>query len=439
MYFARSLVHLLFLLLCYLTFSLSKLRQCRRKINRNEDLIVIDTYTVVDKICQHGKLEDAYFGALYDILAGRGGQSAVLCFLEAYNPWNLRRRFAAYNLIADDGRDFLTEFDLLQARQWPELIRFVFQYPFAVLGLAKKTFGRFDQLFRRELVDALDKPQVLHYIRYLTGRTLGSLTDRKLKVIAWCENQVIDKLLYRGIRDSGCDATIYGCQFFTKPFLWRNLYPLEEEASHGVLPDVILVSGKHYLEDSSLNIQLGASPRYNYLFDIRLDEELIAGRRGLAVCLPYDMIHSKEIITGVRKYDPADPVRIKLHPNHELLQPFDYPKTWKQTKEHLSAVCADSRIVITAGSGTALEAAVMGCSVIIVGKPAGLTFHPMPACGKGRLWDLVFDPNDLPAAADRLNHYRQEHPDEIVAMSRQLRDMFFTEATEDRFIRLFDL
>jgi len=77
--------------------------------------------------------------------------------------------------------------------------------------------------------------------------------------------------------------------------------------------------------------------------------------------------------------------------------------------------------------------------VIIVGKPAGLTFHPMPACGKGRLWDLVFDPNDLPAAADRLNHYRQEHPDEIVAMSRQLRDMFFTEATEDRFIRLFDL
>ena len=439
LYFVRSFACLLFLGLCYLTFALSKLRYRRRKADKDEDLIVVDTYTVVDRIYQHGKFEDAFFGSLHDILAGRGRQSAVLCFLEAYNPRNLWRRLATYNILARDGRNFLTEFELLSMRQWLALLRFVLVYPFATLRLARKSFGRFDQLFRRELIDALDRPQLLNYIRYLAGLRLGTLTDRKLKVIAWCENQVIDKLLYRGVRDSGCEATIYGCQFFTKPFLWRNLYPLEEEAARGVLPDVILVSGKHYLEDSNLNMQLGVSPRYNYLFDIRLDEKSVAGRRGLAVLLPYDMVHSRTIIAGVAEYDPSDSVRLKLHPNHELLQPFDYPETWRQTEDHLSAICADSRIVITAGSGTALEAAVMGCSVIIVGKNAGLTFHPMPAYGKGKLWDLIFNPGDLAGAADRLSSYRQEHPDEIVAMAGELRDMFFTEATEERFIRLFDL
>ena len=438
-YFARSFTCLLFLGLCYLTFALSKLRYRRRKVNKDEDLIVVDTYTVVDKIYQHGKFEDTFFGSLHDILSGRGRQSAILCFLEAYNPRNLRQRLATYNILAGDGRNFLTEFELLPMRQWLALIRFVLVYPFAVLRLARKQFGRFDGLFRRELIDALDRPQLFSYIRYLVGPALGSLTDRKLKVIAWHENQVIDKLLFRGIRDSGAEATIYGCQFFTKPFLWRNLFPLEEEASHGVLPDVILVSGKHYLEDSNLNTQLGVSPRYNYLFDIHLDEKSVADRRGLAVLLPYDMVHSRTIIAGVAEYAPAGPVHLKLHPNHELLQPFDYPETWRQTKDHLSAICADSRIVITAGSGTALEAAVMGCSVIIVGKDAGLTFHPMPAYGKGKLWDLIFNPGDLAGAADRLSSYRQEHPDEIVAMAGELRDMFFTEATEERFIRLFDL
>jgi len=441
-YFYRSFACLLFLGLCYLTFVLSKLRYRRRKVNKDKDLIVVDTYTVVDKIYQHGKFEDAFFGSLYDILAGRGRQSAILCFLEAYNPRNLRQRLATYNILAGDGRNFLTEFELLPMRQWLALIRFVLVYPFATLRLAKEKFGRFDELFRRELIDALDRPQLLNYVRYLVGLRLGTLTDRKLKVIAWNENQVIDKLLFRGIRDSGAEATIYGCQFFTKPFLWRNLFPLEEEASHGVLPDVILVSGKHYLpgdKDSNLNTQLGISPRYNYLFDIHLDEKSVTDRRGLAVLLPYDMVHSRTIIAGMAEYDSVDPVRLKLHPNHELLQPFDYPETWKQTKDHLSAICADSRIVITAGSGTALEAAVMGCSVIIVGKDAGLTFHPMPAYGKGKLWDLVFDPKDLAGAADRLGSYRQEHPDEIVAMAGELRDMFFTEATEERFIRLFDL
>ena len=444
-YFCRSFACLLFLLLCYLTFVLSKLRFRRRKVNKDEDLVIVDTYAIVDKIYQCGRFEDALLGSLYDILAMRNKQSAVLCLFEAYNPRNLRQRLATYNILAGDGRNFLTEFELLSMRQWLALIRFVLIYPFATMRLARMTFGRFDQIFRGELIAALDKPQLFNYIRYLVGRKLGSLTDRKLTVIAWHENQVIDKLLCRGVRDSGSEATIYGCQFFTKPFLWRNLYPLEEEASRGVLPDVILVSGKEYLvgdKDSNINTRLGISPRYNYLFDIHLDEKLIADRRFLTVLLTYDMVHSRTIIACVTEYgarSPIDPVRIKLHPNHEPLQPFDYPETWKQTKDHLSAVCADSRIVITAGSGTALEAATMGCSVIIVGKDTGLTFHPMPQYGKGKLWDLVFGPEDLARVADRLSSYRQEHPDEIVTMADELRDMFFTEATEEQFIRQFDL
>jgi hypothetical protein len=442
-YGLRSAVHLAFLGLCALTFALSKLAHRRHDIDANEDLIVIDTYTLVDKIVSRGKFHDPYFGELYDILNRRNKPFAVLCLLESYSPRNLRRRIAAYNILAADRRTFLTEFDLLGLRDWLDVLRFTLHYPLAVLRLARKSFGDFDRVFRNEVIETLGRPQAANYIRYRVGRRLGGLTTGKLTLIAWFENQVIDKLLCRGLRDSGARVKSYGCQFFTKPLLWRNLFPLAAEARIGVLPDVILVSGEEYLEtDPGLDVRLGLSPRYNYLFEFLLDEKTLADRRGLAVLLPYDIAHAKTIVNCVAEYarrEPTAAVRVKMHPNHELLQPFTFPEAWEVSAGDLAALCGQSEIVVTAGSGTALEAAVMGCSVILVGKTDGLTFHPMPDDGRGQLWDLVFDAAQLAQAADRLARHRRDHPQHIATLAANLRDRFFIKATEQRFIELFDL
>ncbi|MHA1936575.1 MAG: hypothetical protein ACW97O_00015 [Candidatus Thorarchaeota archaeon] len=234
----------------------------------------------------------------------------------------------------------------------------------------------------------------------------------------------------------------YGCQFFDKPPLWRSLYPLSEEARHGVLPDVILVSGRYYLnENADLNIRLGISPRYNYLFDIKLNENNIIERNGLLVLLVYDIHESRKIIRLVEKglNGQGHEVIIKLHPNHLLLKPFRYPKTWKYSEENLSELCLRSSMVVTGGSSSALEAAVMGCSVIVMNNIHGTTLNPMPEYGKGKIWDMVTDSSQLGQSMVRLNEFRRESPDKIVKMAQELKEMFFTEATEQKYVELFDL
>jgi hypothetical protein len=158
--------------------------------------------------------------------------------------------------------------------------------------------------------------------------------------------------------------------------------------------------------------------------------------------LTYHIDESKRIISIMEAYHkkvPDQKISIKLHPNHLLTKPFDYPDSWEYTEDSLAEACRESYIVVTSGSGAANEAAIMGCSVIVVGNDEGLTLNSMPEYGKGLIWDLAFDQRELEEMIDRLSRYRSENPDKIVEMANRLRDMFFTKATEQKYIELFDL
>lgn len=442
-YYFKSFAQFFFFLTHFVAFKLSTLRFNQRLADKSKDLVIINTFTMIDKIYSKSKFDDSYFGSLYEIMNKRNRQYVVLCFLFGDRPWNLKRRIQTYNILANDGRNFVTEFELMGLREWINLLKFILFYPLAALKLTHQEFGEFDQFFRQEVVNTLGSVQFPNYVRYLAGRKLSSLTDQKLKVISWYENQVIDMLIVKGIRDSGIDSKIYGCQFYLKYPLFTNLYPLAEEAAHNILPDVILVSGKYYLnENPSLNIKLGISPRYNYLFDIELDQDTINKRNGFLVLLTYGIEESKRIIETTEKYcrkKTDQQITIKLHPNHTLTQPFSYPETWKYTEENLSKLCLTSSLMITSGSGSALESAAMGCSVIIVGNDRGLTFNPMPEYGKGKIWNMVFDEKELAEALEKLSQFRKDNAAEIICMANKVRDMFFTEATAEKYAELFDL
>lgn len=441
-YYFKNPAYLFFFCTHFIAFRISRLRFNKKMVDKSKDIILINTFTMIDKIYPKGKFDDPYFGSLYKIMDERNRQYVILCFLFGDRPWNLERRVQTYNILADDARNFVTEFELMGLREWFDLFKFILFYPFETLKLTPQKFGKFGQVLRDELINTLDSIQFPNYVRYLVGRKLGSLTHEKLKVIGWYENQVIDKLLFRGIRESGINSVIYGCQFYVKYPLWTNFYPLLEEMKQNVLPDVILVSGKYNLnENSDLNIKLGISPRYNYLFDIEPDKD-INRREGLLVLLTYDIEESKRIIKIVENYhtkNSTDHITIKLHPNHVSIQPFIYPSDWKYSEDNLTSLCLTSSVVITSGSSTALESAAMGCSVIIVGNDDGLTFNPMPEYGRGRIWDMVFNAEELEQAIEKLIRYRNENPGEIVTMAQELRNMFFTEATEEKFIDLFEL
>jgi len=443
-YYLKSIAGFLLHLASYFCFAVSALRVDLRRIDKSRSLIVISTYTMIDKICARRAFDDPYFGSLYQVLGSRNSQYVVLCILFGDKPWDFRKRIQTYNILSRDGRNFITEYELMGLSEWADLARFIIVYPFKVLRLSRVNFGDFDGLFRHESITTLSRPQFHHYIRYLVGRRLKELTDRQVKLIDWYENQTISKLLFRGLRESGAESEIFGCQFFTKQPLLRNLYPLRAESVSGVVPDTILISGEYYLKDfdKDLNVKVGISPRSSYLFDVKLNEEDVNRRRDLLVLTTYDVPQSKHIISLVEslKTDAlAERVVIKLHPNHILSQPFLCPANWVYSEEHLARLCLNSSIVVTSGSDTALEAAAMGCSVIIVGETEGLTFNPMPDYGAGRIWELVFDMRDLERAVAVLSDFRKSNPSKIKEMALVLRNMFFTEATEERHVQLFDL
>jgi hypothetical protein len=444
-YYIKSFFHLFYFFIDYISFRISKLEFDRNKIDKNRKLIAINTFTMIDKIFPREGFDDTYFGSLYDILKKRDQQYVIICFLFGDRPWNLRRRIATYNILSQDGRNFVTAFDLMGFQQWFDLVKYILICPIRELKLTSMKFGSFDQLFREEVLANLDTVELRSYVRYLIGKELCSLTNKSLKLIVWYENQVADKLLFKAIREACVDSEIFGCQFFIKFPLWSSLYPLPAEAHNQTLPDEILVSGKYYLDGrEGSNIRLGMSPRYNYLFDIELTVDSISQRSKNLVLLTYDILESKKIIKMVERFytrrNPEFQISVKLHPNHLLLQPFSLPTSWDYTEDKLTTLCMSSSIVITSGgSSVAIESAVMGCSVIIIGNNDGLTLNPMPEYGEGKIWNLVFDEMELKHAIDRLGQYRNDNPREILSISRDFRDMFFTQATEEKYVTLFDL
>lgn len=442
-YYVKNLIFLCLYLVNFLTFKVSKLRFRREEVGKSRSLIIVNTFTMIDKIYPKKRFEDDFFGEIYEIMSKRGKQYVIFCFLFGDKALNFRRRVETYNIIANDQRNFVTEFEIMQLRDWFALVKFILVYPLLTVSLMWKEFGKFDRFLREEIIETLDSVHFHEYVRYLVGRRLSRLTNRKLKVISWWENLVIDKMLFRGIRDGIADAELFGCQFFAKCPHWTNLYPLDEEIKYGTLPDVVMVSGEYYLgSNPALNVKSGISPRYNYLFAFQLQSRGIPTRDGLLLLLPYSVGDSKRIIKLVKDYQIVNRVTtitVKFHPNHLLAVPFEIPKNWKHTEESLGVLCPKASAVITSESSAALEAAVMGCSVVIVGSDDGLTFNPMPEYGRGEIWDLVFDGKELQQAVTRLSEYRQEKPGEIVALSQKLRDMFFTQATEEKYVELFDL
>jgi len=444
-YYIKSFIHFLFFIIRFFAAKSSNLKHKLQKINPAEDLIVIDTYTMIDKNFPNNRFNDPFFGDLYGALKKRNKQYVILSILFGAKPYNFKKWQHTYNILSNDERTFITEYDLLSLGDYIRILWFIIAYPLITLKLLKVNINElYDDVFKEEVVDTLDRVQFFNYIRYLVGRRLKRLSNKKIKLISWYENQVMNKLLYRGLRDSNADCYIYGCQFFIQFSFWLHIYPLAAEKTHKVTPDEILVAGKYYLNESAtFNYKLGVAPRYNYLIPLKYSADDLKERENISVFLTIHIEDSKNIIKTVLDsgIDKGNTVYIKFHPNHVVENPgYIFPETWIFTTERLDNLCKESKIIISAGSGgTILEAASMGCSVIAIGNKNALTFNSMPDLGKGEIWDVAFDADELIDAYKRLSAFRDENIERIAELSEKYKEMFFNEATEEKFIEIFDL
>jgi hypothetical protein len=441
-YYFKSAVFFAFFVLHFFCYKFSKLKFQSANLDNGRELIVIDTFTMIDRIFLKKKFEDNYFSGLYECLNKLNKSYVVLSILFGDKTWNLKRRLQTYNILSKDYRHFVTEFNLLKFSDYILLIYFIILYPILTLRLLNiSVVPHYDEIFKHEIIDTIDQVQFDNYLRYLVGKNLQHL-HCNIKLISWYENQVIDKLLYRGLKSSDANSIIFGTRFFGIVNSWLNLLPLEEEKTANVIPDIILAKGGRYLpKNTSLNYTLGAAPRENYIFDIKIAPDDVLKKNDTLILLTYDIDESRRIIDLVNFDDSKifQTLHYKLHPNHQLSHPFNLPQKWKMVTCDLKGICQTTKIVISGGTGAALESACLGCSVILVGHPDRPTANPFPKLGKGEIWDIAYSKVDIIKITNKLDQYRQNNVREFCDKIFQLRQQSFYPISDEKLISVFEL
>jgi hypothetical protein len=209
------------------------------------------------------------------------------------------------------------------------------------------------------------------------------------RVISWSENQVYDKAIFKGSRRAFPKAGLTAVQ--NNPLFPNclNNFRTPAEYQAGVSGDRVVCSGPlpaRLLADASRGLLLtrvGCGPRYAYL-DTQSPREP-RKRQGpieALIALPSSLAQSVAIMDLIREVQLTVNWHVKCHPDYDqsdlvgaLDQPL--PSAIELVDGRLVAWLDRVDVVVTTGSGSALEAVAAGVPVIVVGSPNELTFNPL--------------------------------------------------------------
>lgn len=438
-YYLKSFIYFGIYLLFFAAFHISRLKYAVKPFSK--ELIVIDTFFLMDKIERNGDYEDPYFVRLREILERLGKDYVYLpVFYTTKNPVRL---FKIFRLLKKNKEPVLTEYQLLSISDLFKVFYFILTYPIKVLifagNIKKDSYEA--KLLKSELVDNLRFKTLLKFSRYLQGKKISSLTCEKIKLISWFENQTIDKNLYKGIRDGGNKVKIYGAQPFIFSKFILNILTDENEVKFGIVPDKIIVSGSYFIpQNSSLDFAIGPSFRHEKIFTTVFDGKK---QNNILILLPYLTEDAENILNLLNKTDLSMlSVVIKAHPAVQI-QRFKHlmPANSEIASNDLYELFKTTRIAIGAASGTLIEATSLGIPVIYIKGIQGFNYNPLPTYGKGIIWDEALNVIELErllaAFESALNNI--DESDRMKKIADEYKAMFFCESTDENIIKTYEL
>lgn len=439
LYYFKSFIYFGVYLSFFAAFRLSGLRY---KVNMfSKELILIDTFFLIDKIEKENNYRDPYFNGLKEVLDRLNKPYAY--FPVFYTTKNPVRLFKIFRILKKSKTPVLTEYQLLSMSDLLKIFNFILVYPITVLLFVKRLSGKDyeTQLLKSELIDNLASLTLLKFSRYLQGRKISVLTCDKIKMISWFENQTIDKNLYKGIREDSKKVRICGAQPFIGAKVILNLLVDEKEETFGILPHKIIVNGPYFVpENKQLEFVVGPSFRYEKLFRFNFND---GKRNSLLVLLSYLEEDTKNILKLLSRISLSSyTIKIKPHPAAPL-EKFrnSFPANALLVSEDIYELFKTTKIVIGAASGSLLEAASSGIPVISVRNTQSFDYNPLPLYGKGIIWDEVENAeglNDMIAGFEEALSNEDKHL-KIKQIAEEYKQMFFCEPTEENIIKAYDL
>lgn len=440
-YYLKSLFHFIAYLIRFIEFSWSGIRFYPNK--NAKELILIDTFFLIEKIRQEDSFDDPYFLGMEEVLKKLNKHYAYLPFFCSHShnqrPFEL---VGILKILEKNKVPILSEYQLLLICDLLNLFYFILTYPFHILSFSRTlcTDSFATRLLKYELLDTLGQVTFYNFSRYLAGKKITRLPYASIKLISWFENQPLQKNLYKGLKANAAKVIIYGAQFFLHSQKHLFLIADENEEKFGVLPDKVIVNGPYFIpKKSRLNYIVGPSLRYAKIFtsDIKRKKQ-----KDILVLLPYfkeelENILSIVINSRMRPYN----ILIKPHPATPIgrYRGLMLPNVTIK-KEDTYKLFTNAKVVVGNASGTLIEAATIGIPIICIRGNKRFDYNnPLPEYGKGIIWEEVDSTDDLIQQIERFAKSCVNNSEEINIIANRYKEMFFCEPTEDSIIKTFDL
>jgi len=392
--------------------------------------VIIDIFLLSDRVLKSGKFIDTYFQNLPEILEKRDIPYSYLPRIYGLGI-NPLRFLQLLNILKKENKSFIFEYQLVS---YLDILKILFQiaiYPFQTLQLLQNREKWENRLFNFHLIQDIARQDLIAWTRYFAGRKLVELQNIE-KIISWSEFQVVERGFNFGYRSAGGRGKIYGSQLYISYPAYLNTFVFSEDQRSLSAPHQVLVNGKYFLENRDSEFyRLGVSLRYGEVFRFQKDTQK---REKILLLASYLKDETNQMIDICKNID----LQLKLHPTQKP-NDFQIPNSFQLTDRNIYELFQTSKIVITTGSGTAVEAVAVGVSVIIIESQTNLTSNPLVDYGKGEIWDSVNSTKEILEKMDKLEKFRRDNPERIEEISQWYKDNFFVEPTEENIIKAFEL
>lgn len=402
-----------------------------KKSRKNDLKIIIDTFGLVDKTNQNGKFSENYLVGIYEIFEKFHTQYSILIrpYPVGKNPFKLKQFF---KIINKDSRDFIFEYELFSFYDFIELFILIIFYPFKTLRLLQKEQNIEDTIFNHSLIVDFQQFSFDSLTRYILGKNLSKVETIE-KIYSWSEFQVIERSFNYAIRKSCAHIKIIGLQFYLNYEVYFNAYVDDLDYDMEASPHEILVNGKYYLQNrEKVKYGIGVSLRYKDIFLFQGIKE----EKNILLLGSYIEVDTKYMLQSVRNFEN---IIFKNHPAVDIKKFGDLPKNITISNDNIYRLFEQAKIIIGTASGTAVEAVACGLSVIILASQDNLTANPLVNYGQGKIWDIVFDINQMEEVYKKLLYYRVNNQEEILKIATWYKNNFFVESTEENIIKIFEL
>jgi hypothetical protein len=397
--------------------------------------LILDLFIDISRVVKEGSFSENYFSALYPILKEKKLSYVFVPRLHglSHNPIKARKQLISFfKIINQDDNHFLFEFELFSFNNFLELIWLYLCYPFKTLRLLSKEKNRQDIVFNTHLLKDISKQSVVYFTRYILGKNISKIQNIS-DIYSWSEFQVVERAFNYAIRRNS-DIKINACQFLVSYPVYFNMHVQDIDEISDFAPNRVLVNGSHYLlKRKEVNYQLGASLRYQKLFEYK--SQYLGSN--IVLLGSYFIDETMNMLKLVSNFDA---VLFKGHPAIDVdVYRDSMGENIKVINENIYDLFPKTALIIGSATGSLVEAIACGVSVVVVARKNELITNPLVDMGQGKMWDIAFNVTELEQKMKKLLEFRNKNMDEIKDIAIWYKNNFFIEPSEENIVKTFEL